>query len=105
MAENRTQFQCTGNCLNCIPQQRTYCAAQHSFSNMKVLDRMMEEIIGIKDSIATMKADAKEMTARIEAMQNSEAYIFDPNREYEESPEPLPHVSESDETRDEKEEE
>ena len=39
---NKQQFQCSGNCLNCQPAQRQYCASQHSYSNMKVLDNMME---------------------------------------------------------------
>lgn len=63
MAENQN-FRCTGNCLNCLPAQRTYCAAQHSYSNMKVLDTMMGVVLDLKE--------------KIEAMQNNEATLFDP---------------------------
>lgn len=66
------QFKCTGNCLNCIPAQRNYCASQHSYSNMKVLDAMMTELLSMKDGI-------KFLSEKIEAIQNNEASIFDPN--------------------------
>ena len=66
------QFKCTGNCLNCIPAQRNYCASQHSYSNMKVLDAMMTELLSMKDGI-------KVMSEKIEAIQSNEASIFDPN--------------------------
>ena len=57
MAEN---FKCSGNCLNCMPAQRAYCASQHAYSNMKVLDTMMGVVIAIQD-------DLKEMREKIEA--------------------------------------
>ena len=69
MAEN---FKCSGNCLNCMPAQRAYCASQHAYSNMKVLDTMMGVVIAIQD-------DLKEMREKIEAIQNNEAEIFDPS--------------------------
>ena len=58
-------FKCTGNCLNCLPAQRAYCASQHAYSNMKVLDSVMEKLLDIQK--------------KLEAMQNSEASVFDPN--------------------------
>lgn len=70
MAEQK--FQCSGNCLNCMPAQRTYCASQHALSNMKVLDTMM----GI---VMSMQGDIKSLSEKIEALQNNEADIFDPN--------------------------
>lgn len=66
------QFKCTGNCLNCIPAQRNYCASQHSYSNMKVLDAMMTELLSMKDGINVL-------SEKIEAIQSNEASIFDPN--------------------------
>ena len=63
------KYQCTGNCLNCLPAQRAYCASQHSFSNMKVLDRMMDEIMA-------MRGEVKAMSEKIEAIQNNEALVF-----------------------------
>ena len=65
-------YQCTGDCLKCQPAQRAYCASQHSYSNMKLLDRMMEEII-------SMKGEVRTLSEKIEAIQNNEAMIFNPN--------------------------
>ena len=70
--ENQNQFKCSGNCLNCSPAQRAYCASQHSYSNMKVLDTMM----GI---VLSMQTDMEALSEKIEALQNNEAVIFDPN--------------------------
>ena len=72
--EQNQNFKCTGNCLNCLPAQRGYCASQHAYSNMKVLDAMMELVVG-------MKVDIKDMAQKIEAMQNNEAMLFDPTKE------------------------
>ena len=73
MAENQN-FKCSGNCLNCLPAQRTYCASQPAYSNMKVLDTVMGAIL-------ELKSDVSEMKAKIEALQNNEAMLFDPNEE------------------------
>ena len=70
----QNQFKCSGNCLNCQPAQRAYCASQHAYSNMKVLDQMMGIVI-------SMQGDIKEMKEKIEAIQNNEASVFDPNTE------------------------
>lgn len=77
MADNNQKFQCTGNCLGCLPAQRAYCASQHAYSNMKVLDKMMEIMLGMQGEITDMKV-------KIEAIQNSEAVIFDPTATTEE---------------------
>lgn len=65
-------FRCTGNCLNCLPAQRAYCASQHAYSNMMVLDAMMKEVL-------LMKEDFKVLSEKIEAIQNTEAEIFAPD--------------------------
>ena len=72
----QNQFKCSGNCLNCQPAQRAYCASQHAYSNMKVLDQVMGIVIG-------MQGDIKEMKEKIEAIQNNEASVFDPNAKEE----------------------
>lgn len=92
--DNKQQFQCSGNCLNCIPQQRAYCASQHSYSNMRVLDKVMEIITDMKEQISAMQGEVKEMAIKIEAIQNSEADIFDPNQEFIESPDLFPRITE-----------
>ena len=45
--DNTQQSHCTGNCMNCIPQQRYLCASQISFHNMRLLEQLapaMEEL-------------------------------------------------------------
>lgn len=68
---NQNQFKCSGNCLQCLPAQRAYCASQHAYSNMKVLDALMKEIL-------SMREDIKSLSEKIEAAQNTEAQIFAP---------------------------
>jgi mannose/fructose-specific phosphotransferase system component IIA len=46
---------------------------------MKVLDKIMEMLLGMKDQIETMQGTIGEMSAKIEAMQNGEAAVFNPN--------------------------
>ena len=72
MAEDK--FKCSGNCLNCQPAQRAYCASQHAYSNMRVLDSLMEIVLG-------MQSDVKVLKEKIEAIQSNEALVFDPNKE------------------------
>lgn len=76
---NQPQFKCPGNCLQCLPAQRQYCASQHAYSNMKVLDKIMETLLGMKSQIETMQGTIGEMSAKIEAMQNGDAAVFNPN--------------------------
>lgn len=80
--EAKQQFQCTGNCLNCIPNQRAYCASQHAYSNMRVLDKVMETLTEMREQISAMQGEVKEMAARIEAIQYSDGDIFDPTTTY-----------------------
>ena len=80
---NQQQFKCPGNCLQCLPAQRQYCASQHAYSNMKVLDKIMETLLGMKMQIDTMQGTVAELSAKIEAIQNGEAAVFDPNGEGE----------------------
>lgn len=79
MAENNQNYQCSGNCLNCQPAQRAYCACQHAYSNMKVLDKMMESMLEIK---GTMRA----LSEKIDLMQRNDAQVFNPNEERKVTP-------------------
>lgn len=65
MAENTRK--CDGKCMECNVYQRQFCAVQLSYNNMKQLDVLGKEI--------------KNLSEKIEAMQNNEASIFDPNEE------------------------
>ena len=89
MADNN-QFKCSGNCLNCTPPQRAYCASQHSYSNMKVLDRMMEVLNKMQEDMTAMQGTVNEMVAKIEAIQNNNDTVFDPNAQTELIPKDLP---------------
>ena len=72
------QFVCNGDCKKCKSmQQWSFCASVHAFSNMKVLDKVME-------TLSVMQGEVKELAAKIEAIQNCEATVFDPNAEAEE---------------------
>lgn len=78
------QFVCTGDCKKCRSmQQWSYCASIHAYSNMKVLDRVMETLVGMQAAIQTMQGAVQELAAKIEAIQNGEAAVFDPNGEGE----------------------
>ena len=77
------QFKCPGNCLQCLPAQRQYCASQHAYSNMKVLDKIMEALLGMRNQMDAMQGAVAELSAKIEAIQNGEAAVFDPNGEGE----------------------
>ena len=80
---NKQQFQCSGNCLNCLPAQRQYCASQHSYSNMKVLDNMTEILKKMQTDMLAMQGSIIEMAAKVEAIQSNEASVFAPNGEGE----------------------
>ena len=79
---SQQQFVCTGDCKKCRSmQQWSYCASIHAYSNMKVLDRVMETLVRMQEQINGMQGTIQEMAAKIEAIQNSEATVFDPNSE------------------------
>ena len=84
MQQQQPQFVCTGDCKKCKSmQQWSYCASIHAYSNMKVLDKIMETLLGMKAQIDTMQGTVAELSAKIEAIQNGEASVFDPNGEGE----------------------
>ena len=72
MAENGN-FKCSGNCLGCSPAQRAYCASQHSYSNMKVLDAVMGVVIQMNEKMSVM-------SEKIEALQSDNNVVFDPTK-------------------------
>ena len=46
---------------------------------MKVLDKIMETLLGMKGQMDAMQGTVAELSAKIEAIQNGEAAVFDPN--------------------------
>ena len=85
----QTGFKCSKDCRQCPQHQRVYCASQHALSNMYVLDKVMDTLVKMQEQIGNMQGTIQEMAAKIEAIQNSEATVFDPNGESVE-PEPFP---------------
>lgn len=79
MAEEQKQFQCLGDCLNCRPSserkvQWQYCAAQFTYNSMRMLQSMQESIKALGNSISVLEA-------KIQAIQDNEAMVFDPQSE------------------------
>ena len=68
MEENK-KFQCTGNCLECLPVQRAYCASQHSYNCMRMVQSMQE-------SLNTMSGVVEELKTKVSAIQDNEAMVF-----------------------------
>ncbi len=65
------QFKCTGDCLNCrkTPNDRReqwqYCASQFTYNTMRMIQDMQGTI--------------EEMKAKISAIQDNEALVFNPS--------------------------
>ena len=55
MDNEQKQFQCTGDCLRCMAVQRQYCASQHSYNNMRMIERMQESINALSASMEELK--------------------------------------------------
>lgn len=84
--QTRQGFQCSGDCLNCRPAnerkvQWQYCAAQFTYNSMRMLQTMQE-------SIRVMSGEIEELRAKIEAIQDNEALVFEPHTE-EKSEKPI----------------
>ena len=79
MAENteqnngqKQQFVCTGDCLNCFPNQRQYCAAQKGYDNQRLLLEMRETMTAMAATIEALKS-------KISEAEKAEAQVFAPN--------------------------
>ena len=66
------EFKCSGDCLKCHPNQRAYCSSQFTYNTMRMVD-------DIRKSVSTMQGTVDELKAKIEAIQNNEANIFNPS--------------------------
>lgn len=69
------KFQCNGDCLNCraITDRKVqwqYCAAQHTYNSMRMMEAMQMSIVSMQGTI-------KELSEKIDAIQNSEAVAID----------------------------
>ncbi len=61
MAENTNQQQpqqqskCPGNCSLCNMYQRNYCASQISYTNMKILTSLVENVNILSEEVKSLK--------------------------------------------------
>ena len=77
--QSQQTFKCTGDCLNCraINDRRLqwqYCAAQFTYNTMRMIQSMQE-------SMNAMAGTIEELKAKVNAIQDSEAMVFDPTAE------------------------
>lgn len=81
--QNQQKFQCTGDCLACraINDRRLqwqYCAAQFSYNALRMIQSMQE-------SLNALAGTVEQMEAKVNAIQDNEAIVFDPNADSKES--------------------
>jgi len=72
MDKNEKQFQCSGDCLKCLAVQRQYCASQHAYNSMRMVQKMQETLDAMFDEIDELKD-------KIASIQDNEALVFNPN--------------------------
>ena len=81
MEENGTtatqKFVCSGDCLRCSSGQRVYCASQHAYHTMRLLQK-------VEETVHDMSGTIEELKAKISAIQDNEAMVFDPAHHREE---------------------
>ena len=65
------QFQCSGDCLRCLPVQRAYCASQHAYNTMRLMER-------IDQRMTEMEGRFLELTKVVEGIHDNEALVFNP---------------------------
>lgn len=63
--EQAKQFQCPGDCLQCSKGQRLYCACQHTYNSMRMLQQMENILETLNEKMA--------------AIQDNEALVFVPS--------------------------
>ena len=62
---------CTGDCLACSPAQRQYCAAQNAYTAARAMQ-------GITGEIEALRGTVEQLTAKLRAIESSEALVFAP---------------------------
>ena len=70
MAQNNN-FKCSGDCMNCHPNQRAYCASQFTYNTMRMVETMQQAVVAMQGSI-------EEINVKIESLQDEKVEIFDP---------------------------
>lgn len=62
---------CSGNCKQCTLFQRQYCASQLALTNMRMLERMTQQM-------QMMQMHLDDIDKKVEAQQNGESSLIDP---------------------------
>lgn len=70
----QNQFKCSGDCLKCHPAQRAYCTSQFTYNTMRMVENLVADVSKTMGTVEILKE-------KIEAIQNSEAHIFDPTKD------------------------
>lgn len=53
------ETKCTGNCMQCNIMQRQYCSSQITYNNMKMMERMSEQLNELRDELRAIKEKAE----------------------------------------------
>lgn len=69
----KNNFKCSGDCLNCHPNQRAYCASQFTYNTMRMVESMQQAVVA-------MQGTMEEMNSKIEALQDEKVDVFDPRK-------------------------
>ena len=64
-------FACTGDCLQCTPNQRAYCASQFTYRTMRMVEVVQASLSAIQGEVALLKE-------KIDAIQHNETQVFNP---------------------------
>lgn len=62
---------CSGNCKQCTLFQRQYCASQLALTNMRMMEKMMQQL-------QMMQMHMDDIDRKVEALQNNEAVLINP---------------------------
>ena len=69
----QNNFKCSGDCMNCHPNQRAYCASQFTYNTMRMVENMQQTILAMQGSM-------EDMNVKIEALQEEKVEVFDPTK-------------------------
>ena len=53
------ETRCTGNCMQCNLIQRQYCSSQITYNNMKMMERMSEQLKELREELKAIKEKAE----------------------------------------------
>lgn len=66
------QFICTGNCIGCSVSQRAFCASQHSYRSMRMLN-------GVAEKCEVLERKLIGLSEKIDSIISSDEKVFAPD--------------------------